>query len=236
MTLFFGDWRSVLAHVDDVNAVITDPPFGARTHEGARSLGQNEKTGGIEYAHWTPKHVDEFVDFWSPRCRGWFVAMTSHDLVPAWERSFAKAGRYAFAPVPCVMRGMTVRQQGDGPSSWCVWLMVARPRRKEFLGGWTNPGAYVGPAHGADDVNSRGVSGRGDGRGKPPWLCNAIVRDYSRPGDLVVDPCAGYGNILAAAEENGRRWIGSEIDPWVHEDAAHRLSRPRQLDLLQGAP
>jgi len=35
--------------------------------------------------------------------------------------------------------------------------------------------------------------------GKPMWLMRALVRDYSRPGNLVCDPCAGGATTLIAA-------------------------------------
>jgi DNA modification methylase len=62
----------------------------------------------------------------------------------------------------------------------------------------------------------------------------AIVRDYSRPGDLVCDPCAGGGTTLLAAIMEGRRAIGSEIDPVTFEKAVKRLrDAEKQADLFK---
>ena len=36
---------------------------------------------------------------------------------------------------------------------------------------------------------------------------------YSEPGDLVVDPFAGFGTTVVEAQRLGRRGIGYEIDP-----------------------
>ena len=52
-----------------------------------------------------------------------------------------------------------------------------------------------------------------------------IVRDYSRPGDLVCDPCAGGGTTLLAAVIEGRKAIGAELDPATFDLAAKRLRR-----------
>jgi DNA modification methylase len=52
----------------------------------------------------------------------------------------------------------------------------------------------------------------------------ALVRDYSRPGDLVVDPCAGGGTTLAAALLEGRRACGAEVNPHHHREAMNRLA------------
>ena len=60
---------------------------------------------------------------------------------------------------------------------------------------------------------------------KPPNLMRALVRDYTRPGDLVCDPCAGGGTTLLAAVQEGRRAVGSEMDPETHAKAVERLKR-----------
>jgi DNA modification methylase len=59
-----------------------------------------------------------------------------------------------------------------------------------------------------------------------------LCEDYSRPGDLVVDPCCGAGTTLVAALRSGRRAIGGDINP-EHAELARlwtanpHLSAPR---------
>lgn len=228
-----GDWRHVLRDVA-ADVVICDPPYGSRTHapsvtEGTRYDGSTIAGIGPAglYAAWQPEDVYEFVGSWSQRCRGWIVSLTSHDLIPHWERAYEGTGaRYCFAPIPCVMRGMSVRLAGDGPSNWTVYAIVARPSTVEYSRWGTLDGAYVGP---------RG-SETGGGRGKPDWLMRAIVRDYSKPGDLVVDPFAGWGSTLSAAIGLGRKALGAEIDPVVAAEAERRLARGVQTDMFEAAP
>lgn len=144
-----GDWRATLAK-ETVDAIITDPPYSARTHAASRKFGNEREDGspldglGPEYAAWTPDDVHAFVSSWSPRCRGWMVALTDHHLIPHWQSAYEEAGRYSFAPVVCLIRGMTVRLCGDGPSSWAIYAMVARPKTDTFSRWRTLPGGYVG--------------------------------------------------------------------------------------------
>lgn len=217
--LRFGDWQSVLYDVGTVDALITDPPFGVATHNGAKSTREDgSPTDGLgpDYAHWTRDDVIAFVTAWSPRVRGWMACMTSHDLIPAWRDAYEAVDRYAFAPVPIVIRGMSNRLVGDGPSSWAVYLMVARPRSTAFSRWGTLPGAYV---HAANPDASKG-------RGKPRALLDEIVRDYSRQGDLVCDPLAGWGSTLFAALGLDRRAVGAERDPKAHEIATSNARHP----------
>ncbi len=229
MELRCGDWRDVLADVTECGAVITDPPYSARTHTGhdaganmANATGAWRRSDGgagrrrarreISYREWAGDDVAAFVSKWAPRCRGWIVAMSDSDLCGAWRRSAEGAGRTGFQPLPCVIPGMTVRMAGDGPSSWAIYLNVSRPKSLAKWG--TLPGAYR--------------SGQGEREhigGKPLALMRAIVRDYSRPGDLIVDPCAGGATTLLAAAAEGRRAIGAEIDPETFAKAVRRLER-----------
>lgn len=48
---------------------------------------------------------------------------------------------------------------------------------------------------------------------KPVELMEHYVLNSSNPGDVVLDPFAGSGSTLVAAQQNNRRWIGCEIDP-----------------------
>lgn len=224
--LRLGDWRTVLADVT-CDAMVFDAPYSARTHdsETKRNDGHSEVGLRPQYGSLTSDDVREFCAAWTDRCRGWIVSITDSVLAPVWRQAMEDVGRLTFAPVPCVMRGMTVRLSGDGPSSWAVYAVVGRPRSKEFATWGTLDGAYTGP---------RG-SEAGGGRGKPSWLMNALVRDYSKPGDVVCDPFAGWGSTLMAAVENGRHAIGSEIDSQAFAEAQRRLARPQQIDMFGGA-
>jgi len=54
---------------------------------------------------------------------------------------------------------------------------------------------------------------------------------YGHPGDTVLDPFAGSGTSLLAAELLGMPWMGFEIDPKVAETARGRLSQTTLADL-----
>jgi DNA methylase len=227
-----GEWQRVLADHDErtdglrgikCNALIFDAPYSAKTHDSETTRKDGSPTEGLapKYRAMTEQQIEVFVAAWA-HVDGWMVSITDDVLAPLWRSMMADHGRCTFAAVPCVMKGMTCRIQGDGPSSWAVYAMVSRPRTKAFSTWGTLPGAYVGPPS----------TEAGGGRGKPDWLMRAIVGDYSRPGDLVCDPFAGWGSTLTAAIGLGRRAIGSDVDAEAIAEAQRRAARGVQADLF----
>ena len=217
-----GPWQDTLAGVE-CDALIVDAPYSARTHGGHNlaidhGAADNARKGTgrrrIDYDCWDWREIDRFVEEWSHRTRGWFVTITDHVSAPTWAESLESCGRYVFAPIPWVASGGGVRLSGDGPASWTCWIVVARPRDRRFMGWGALPGAYLIKKDRGSHIG-----------GKPAALMRALVRDYTRPGDLVCDPCAGGGTTLLAAVQEGRRAIGSELDPETHAKAVERLKR-----------
>lgn len=212
-----GPWQTALRHVEKVDCAIVDAGYSERVHRGNTNVPcRAKRTTALGYGAMDDEAIAAWVEHWSPRVLGWIVHLTSHDLYPVWRRELERAGRYCFAPVPVVDRGMAVRRQGDGPSSWTVWLLAARPRTREFIRSpvcSTKPGEYRREP--GDPRSKR----RG---GKPEGVMRAIVRDYSMPGDLVLDTHAGEGTTLVAAAMEGRRAVGAEQDPRVWDALLER--------------
>ena len=223
-----GRWQDVLADVDMVDALICDPPYGAKTHDAHDDGATDKRAAGLykgvpvgslstrrplNYTSFTIDDVHELVSSWAPRTRGWMVCMTSHDLCSAYIDAMEAAGRYVFTPLPFFSPGSRVRLSGDGPSSWTCWIVVSRPRCEPFSKWGTLPGGYAGPSPSCEVVG-----------GKPLWLMQAIVRDYTRPGDIVCDPFVGSGTTAIAALSEGRRFIGAEAMPEHHAIATRRLA------------
>jgi site-specific DNA-methyltransferase (adenine-specific) len=62
---------------------------------------------------------------------------------------------------------------------------------------------------------------------KPLELIERIVRVSAPVNGLVVDPFAGSGTAAVAAQRNGRRFIGFELNPDYHSTALGRLDTER---------
>lgn len=57
---------------------------------------------------------------------------------------------------------------------------------------------------------------------KPVAMIADAIRDCSKRGDLILDPFAGSGTILLAAERTGRRAAAIELDPHYVDTAVRR--------------
>ena len=54
-------------------------------------------------------------------------------------------------------------------------------------------------------------------------LLKELILDNSNEGDIVFDPCAGSGSHLLVAKQNGRNWIGTELNEEYFNIARGRM-------------
>lgn len=68
-------------------------------------------------------------------------------------------------------------------------------------------------------------------------LLEQLIRIFTDPGDVVIDPCAGSGTTLLAARNCGRRAYGFEIKKDFYADAVNLLktyqSTPSMFDIAE---
>lgn len=217
-TLYHGDCREILPGLAKVDAIITDPPYSERCHAGhdcgADSAKDGAERSSLGYAALTIADVKELAQLYAAVCNGWIVWMTDSDLALEVRRALESQGRYAFAPLPFYQPGRSVRLSGDGPNSWTDWIVVARTRQQMKWG--TLPGGYVaGP--GWNDKARMG--------GKPTLLMEQIVSHYTKPGHVVLDSHMGAGTTGVACANQGRPFVGCEIEPDAFDIACERIER-----------
>lgn len=224
--LKLGRWQDTMAD-EQVDHLIIDAPYSARVHASSYEVKgvEGQDRDGISYAHWGSEEVAEVCEWAKGHVRHWVVSMTDHVLFPIWEAELQKRGYLVFAPVILVETGRNVRLAGDGPACWATMLVVARPRGAEFAKWRALPGAYVVPKS-ADKMQG----------GKPLDAMRQIVRDYSERGDTIADLCAGWGTTLLAAAAEGRRAVGSEVDPATYQKTIKRLNDRLHNPLFDGPP
>jgi site-specific DNA-methyltransferase (adenine-specific) len=63
---------------------------------------------------------------------------------------------------------------------------------------------------------------------KPVVALAPLVRSFTLPGELVLDPFAGSGSSCAAALLAGRKYVGIELDAEYLHQASTRLNRVQE--------
>ena len=204
--IYHGRWQDVIPFPlgAQVQAIITDPPYSAKTHNGYRTGLDVGLNNAIGYDSMTDEGRREFADYVAQVDPAWCLVFTDHVGLHAWAAEFERVGRLVFAPVVWIKTDGPPRFSGDGPASLAEYLVVSRPRRRprEFAG---RPGHYL------VQVDKSPTQERVVGM-KRVRDVRRLVGDYSRPGDLILDPFAGTASLGQACVEAGRRYIGSEVD------------------------
>ena len=124
----------------------------------------------------------------------------------------------------------------DLPVSRC-WLAWAKPDAPPSMGNvelaWTNfdkPAKHI--THSISATNAERV---GHPTQKPLRVMRWVIDNFTRPGDLILDPFTGSGTTGVACVQTGRRFIGIEIDPGYADIARARIAKAaeqaRQLEL-----
>lgn len=191
-------------------AAHADSPSPESRYSARKSEHGESGRRDIDYPCFDEKDIELFGNIWLPLVHGWVVSITDDILAPIWGQSFEKNGLYRFSPIALMETGSRVRISGDGPCQWSCFVVVARPKTREFASYGALPGGYCVP--GERHINSYEGTDRIVG-GKSLKAMIEIVSDYSRENDLVVDMMLGACTTGKACFRTNRRFIGIEKDP-----------------------
>lgn len=248
-TLHLGDCLGPegLATLPDksVDHVITDPPYSRdlylkfRTNAGARGhkVGGNterrayESRAHLELANQAIGAVDDVAEGAARQilriARRWMLIFHDAESGHVWRQflgdAHVRCGAWVKTnPVPQI--------SGDRPGQGFESLEIAHAAGAKRWNGGGRSAVYV---EGALQGNWNERAGNVHPCPKPLALMEALVSDFTDPGDTILDPFAGSGTTGVAAIRLGRNFIGWEKDPKYHAAAMKRLSAAReQLSLL----
>lgn len=228
-----GDSRELVTKLpDNINLVVTDPPFGVEFRSRTPVTPQGKKWArDIQGDADLPAALELFWQVFVPlseKCaeESQAFVFTRWDVVDAW----ITLARELEEPTGFVYSAMQVWDRGypgkgsidDTPGMGFELLLFLRRGRRDinfrrsgvFAIDKPHPGKHSHPTE------------------KPVGLAEQFITMFTDPGDLVVDPFAGTGSTILAAQRTNRRGIGIEMDAQHAQMARERLAQGAPLPLL----
>jgi len=205
--LFCGDATEVGAYErllgeDQVDLVWTDPPYGVSyVGQGGMTIeNDNLDIGALE--EFLRQSFNAMVTFTKPGAC-WYVAAPSGNLFQAFSIPLSELQVWRHTLV--WVKDALVMGRAD-----------YHYRHESIFYGWTPGAAHQEPPDRKQDSVwevPRPRSNKEHPTMKPIELITRAINNSSRANDLVLDPFAGSGSTLIAAEQTRRRSRLMEIDP-----------------------
>jgi len=210
-----ADCLSVLPNIpaDSVDFVLTDPPYLVGYHDRhGRSLA-----GDVDGQWLRPAFARSVPGVEArPVCVRFYGWQKADEFLGAWRAaSFQPVGHIVWIKSYASKRGLLASQHEQ------AYVLAKAPtgRPAEVLPdvlAWQYTGNVLHPTQ------------------KPVRSLKPVIKAFTRPGEVVLDPFCGSGSTLLAAKILGRRYVGIDLDADYCQAARRRLSR-RQFR-GQGSP
>lgn len=207
VTCILGDCREVLPTLSNIDAVVTDPPYG---------IGELKGTGAESRARLKGGYVSNFPDtqqYLADLC-GPIIA----DCVERFGRVALTPGRTNMWHYPQASDvGCFYQPAATGVSFWGrpTWQPIL------FYGSAPASGEQLRPLH---YVLTESAEANGHPCPKPIGAWRWLLNKATKSGDVVLDPFMGSGTTGVAAVGLGRKFVGIEIEPKYFDIACRRIS------------
>lgn len=219
--LYLGDCLEFMRTMDagSVDAVVTDPPYDEKTHNGAVTEREKTVQGGagetvntIDFDHMINHNSisSEFIRV----SKSWSIVFCTFEDMGIWRDCANEFGEWIRAGVWDRVNPAP-QFTGDRPSQACdgIAIMHKGNTKKRWNGG----------GHSAIWRASVEFNMKQHPTQKPLKLMRALICDFSNPGDTIFDPFMGSGTTGMACMQLGRNFIGCEIDPKYYAIAEKRI-------------
>lgn len=222
--LYLGRALDVVPALGPVDVVITDPPYAEHTHKQAKTnQGAGHGRSLITFSALDDAGFLAVAEGCLAAAQSWVVMTCDfrHAALLYGRPEFVRLGAWV---KPNPMPQISADRPGQGFETVAILHSGRVPKAWNRGGG---AGVWTVPPHSGALVPTQ----------KPLALIGAFVSDFTKPGDVVLDPFCGSGTTLVACAKAGRRAIGVEVDPQHFDIACRRADEAqRQTDLFISAP
>ncbi len=202
--------------------VITDPPFDEHTHSRGGNVVRHD--GGPQIAKLSFGPLESVAAVATPIatiCRRWAIVFCADKQIGLWNDALEACGWRRSRTMCWVKPDASPQFSGDRPGHGWEAIIAGHPKAKSRWNAGGMKGVYT---HNRMDHDA----GHMHPTQKPRTLMEALVRDFTDPGEMICDPFAGSATTGVACIRLGRRFIGWERDPAFFETAVKRLRATRQ--------
>ena len=233
--MHLGDCLEVMATLEKVDHVITDPPYEAEAHKHASRSpkpGQHVNNYAIPFNAITEEQRAAVAAECGRLAASWALVFCQLEGVNPWRDALVSAGGKWRRAAVWVKPDSAPQFTGDrwAQSFECIgsaWFGKGKST-------WNGGGRRAVFTH---CVNSFGrlTNGRPHPTQKPDALMIELVGLFSGEGETILDPYAGSASTGVACLRLGRQFIGIEKDPTYFALACERLRAEEQGSTLQAA-
>jgi site-specific DNA-methyltransferase (adenine-specific) len=223
-----------------VTHVITDPPYSRDVYTRIRKFDSHTNGSG----RWTSVGpglqalrkgeigcVDDLVEPVSDQIarltQRWVLVFSDVEFCDRWRGELTAAGLKYVRTGAWVKPDAMPQMTGDRPGVGFEPCTIAHAATGKMR--WNGGGRPALWTHGTEK------------QARPDHPCpkslalmEQLIRDFTDPGDLVLDPFAGSGTTGVACKKLGRRFVGWELSPKYQSTAQRRIDATHeQLELAR---
>jgi len=206
-----------------INCVVTDPPFGVEYQSRRGRTAEHDKYAKeIANDKSTDDAIPCFLDAiqnmeteFAAECE--MYVFTRWDILPEWVEAVKTIHDFEYKAVLVWDKGAL--GMGDIDASWGAsheFILYLKKGRRDLNGQRSSVLRFDRPAFGQRIHPTE----------KPVSLLEVLIKASTSRGDVVVDPFAGSGSTLKAADNTQRLGFGTEISESFYSNATARLSQP----------
>ena len=203
IVIYHGDCREILPHLEPVDLVLTDPPYGV-------GLGSRKNNNRERIAYTQTADNDETIDG--------VLAVIEAALVIAKRVVLTPGVKNLLRYPPPTHIGSFYYPAASGCNPWgfSCWQPILFYGKDPYGGKGSKPDSYS---------STEPAEQNGHPCPKPLGQWAWLMARTSLEDETILDPFMGSGTTLRAAKDLGRKAIGIEIEEKYCEIAAKRLAQ-----------
>lgn len=215
-TLYQGDCMAIMPVLGNVDAVVTDPPYGiGESGKKSASRGKLAKADLYDHKEWDHKTLDQHVEL--------AISIADHSVIFG-------GNYYDLPPTSCWLVWDKKNGASDFADCELAWTNLRKAVRR-IVWEWNG---FIRKGE-MDKVKT--PTFRQHPTQKPLGVMKWCISHLPDTSQTILDPFMGSGTTLVACAKLGRKGIGIELDPDYFDIACKRVEEAyRQPDLFVAPP